>query len=366
MTDPVRNEYAPDFVSPPGATLAEILGERGMTQADLAERMGRPKKTISEIVTGKAAITPETALQLERVLGISATFWNARESNYRESLARAEENAQLAKYTLWVRSFPLSSMTKVYGVPQSRDPVDRVREVLGFFGVASVEQWKTMVDAQQTRLRAPNGLRAKTPALAAWLRQGEILGQQKSCVSYNPEAFRSALAEVRAQTRERPEVFSTHVQDLCARSGVAVAFVPEISGVHVSGAARWLSSTKALIQLSLRYRTDDQLWFSFFHEAAHLLLHGKRQVFVDVDSSETPEEREADRFAADLLIPPERYAAFRSEGNFSKASITRFAKAIGIAPGIVVGRLQHDRLLAFSQCNELKRRLEWTAEDKAS
>ena len=83
MSNVIQNQYTPDYVSPPGETLQEVLEERGMSQAELAERTGRPKKTINEIINGKAAITPETALQLERVLGIPASFWNNRERRYR-------------------------------------------------------------------------------------------------------------------------------------------------------------------------------------------------------------------------------------------------------------------------------------------
>ncbi|MEY2914970.1 MAG: hypothetical protein RLZZ184_4279 [Cyanobacteriota bacterium] len=97
MESKIQNRYNPDYVSPPGDTLLEVLEHRGMTQAELAERTGRPKKTINEIIKGKAAITPETALQLERVFNIPASFWNNRERHYREFLAQKEEKKRLAK-----------------------------------------------------------------------------------------------------------------------------------------------------------------------------------------------------------------------------------------------------------------------------
>src|SRR5688500_5038353 len=108
-----RNEYRPDFVAPPGDTLAETLEMHGMTQAALAERMGRPKKTISEIVNGKAELTVETALQLERVLGVSADFWVALERNYRAWLAREAESERLVKETSWLKKFPVKEMVRL-------------------------------------------------------------------------------------------------------------------------------------------------------------------------------------------------------------------------------------------------------------
>jgi addiction module HigA family antidote len=86
MTNTTENTYTPDFISPPGETLAEILEEKNMSQSELAQRMGRPKKTINEIIKGKAEITINTSLQIQLVLGTPASFWIERERLYRESL----------------------------------------------------------------------------------------------------------------------------------------------------------------------------------------------------------------------------------------------------------------------------------------
>lgn len=89
------NHFVPDYAIPPGETLLDTIEALGMSQAELSERTGRPKKTINEIINGKAPITPDTALQLERVLGVSAAFWNNLGKNYRETLARLAEQERL-------------------------------------------------------------------------------------------------------------------------------------------------------------------------------------------------------------------------------------------------------------------------------
>jgi len=147
---------------------------------------------------------------------------------------------------------------------------------------------------------------------------------------------------------------------------VAVVFVPELPRTRVSGATRWLTPTKALIQLSFRYKTADHLWFSFYHEAAHILLHQKRPIYLDLleGPRETvgPEEKDADAFARHKLIPPDALRRFVSaHAFFSRAAIRGFAQAVDIAPGIVVGRLQHDGLLPHSHCNDLKRKIDLAA-----
>jgi Zn-dependent peptidase ImmA (M78 family) len=133
----------------------------------------------------------------------------------------------------------------------------------------------------------------------------------------------------------------TQVTELCAKAGVAVIFVPEIPGTRTCGATRWLTPTKAMIMLSLRYKTEDHLWFTFFHEAAHILLHGKREVFLEDDDEVSEDvrakEEEADWFASDFLIPPEAFRRFHPRGaHISHEDIIEFAQQLGIAPGIVV------------------------------
>ncbi len=280
MASTVRNEYVPDVVSPPGETLQDVLEERDLSQTDLADRTGRTKKTINEIIKGKAPITPETALQIEKVLGIPAAFWDNREMAYRAYLARKAENDRLKQQVFWIRELPYREMTRKGWVPESPDNIERVRALLSFFAVASREQWQEVAIRPQASFRRSKKHESDPGALSAWLRQGEVQASQLECGVFNRQAFLETLAKARRLTLESPEAFGPALQDRCGRCGVAVVFVPELRRLPVWGATRWLSPGRALIQLSLRYKTDDHLWFTFFHEAAHILLHNKRDVFV--------------------------------------------------------------------------------------
>jgi HTH-type transcriptional regulator/antitoxin HigA len=367
MSNAIQNQYTPDYVSPPGETLQEILEERGISQAELAERTGRPKKTINEIINGKAAITPETALQLERVLGIPASFWNNRERQYREALALIEEEKCLQEQLTWLDQIPVKAMIKLRWIQQYRNKVEQLREVLNFFAVASPEQWEGIWCSTHVHFRKSQAFQSEPGAIAAWLRQGEIKAAEIPCATYDANKFKEALLQVRTFTMQPPEIFQPELVRLCAETGVAVVFIQELPKTRASGATRWLRPHKALIQLSIRYKTDDHLWFAFFHESAHILLHGKRDVFLEGKSVAAVEdlmkEEEANKFAADILIPPMELKRFLVSGQQrSKVGIEQFAAEIGVAPGIVVGRLQHDGILPPSHCNELKRRFEWECE----
>ena len=357
--------FAPDYRIPPGTTLREVLDWLGLSQSALAERAGRPKKTINEIVQGKAAITPETALQLERVLGIPASFWSNLERSYRAAQARDDERARLAQYVSWLDTLPVKAMVKRGWIRPQVDRLEQVREVLSFFGVAFPGAWDEVCTQARraTALRQGKSKQVDFGAVAAWLRRGEIQGRTDRCSRYDQDKFRRTLDYLRSLTTCPPKKFCPEIQSHCAAAGVAVAFVPELPRLRIFGAARWLSPDKALIQLSFYYKREDQLWFSFFHEAAHILLHGRRDLFIDLDASTADkDEKEADRFAQNHLIPAQAYAHFVARGHFSSLSVEGFARRIGIAPGIVVGRLQHDRLVNYNRLNHLRRRLEWSAD----
>jgi HTH-type transcriptional regulator/antitoxin HigA len=360
MTEAIRNQYTPDYVSMPGETLQEVLELRGMSQAELAERTGRPKKTINEIIKGKAAITPETALQLELVLGIPASFWNSREQHYREALARERGREHLEAVGDWLKDIPYRAMVSRGWIPEKREKSQQIQEVLRFFGVATPASWDEVWRGAQAEFRRSKAFKSEPGATAAWLRKGELAAQRIQCPQYDAARFKEVLRSIRAMTHDLPRTFPSVVIRECSAAGVRAVFLPELPGTRVSGATRWLNQTSPLIQLSLRYRTDDHLWFTFFHEAGHILLHGKRDAFLEGDEQEQNEkELEADSFAREWLIPEKQYRAFRRLGACSCAAISRFAYQLGIAPGIVVGRLQHDDVLPPTHCNDLKRRVDW-------
>ncbi|HTK11458.1 MAG TPA: HigA family addiction module antitoxin [Ktedonobacteraceae bacterium] len=367
MVNSLQNEYHPDSVSAPGETLSETLNSLEMSQTELARRMGRPVKTINEIIQGKAAITAETALQLEQVLRIPASFWLKREQQYREFLARLAEAQRLTLWTEWLKAFPVREMARRGWIPPCDSKPQQVLESLRFFGVASPEAWREVWEHQAVKYRKSTLFKSNFEAVTVWLRQGEIAAQEVETKPYNASAFSDVLKHIRALTVKPVDFLEGELGRLCAEAGVAVVFVQELPGTGICGAARWLTPTKALVQLSLRYKTDDQLWFTFFHEAGHILLHGKRQVFLDLEidpqSGDEP-ENQANTFSADMLVDPSEWHQFVARRSYlKKVNIRAFAQKVGIAPGIVVGRLQHEKRLPFTHCNDLKRRLEWNVEE---
>jgi HTH-type transcriptional regulator / antitoxin HigA len=364
MTKPIH--YEPDYAVPPGDSLAELLDDRGMSQAELARRTGLSAKHINLILKGSATITPVTALKLERVLDIPARIWSALEMNYQGHLSRLEEAKSLEEHVGWASKPLIKELVTRGFIERSADGVGQLRELLKFFGVATVDAWNT-VWRESAPLAAYRLAKqdADPAALAAWMRIGEIHAAAVETELFDRESFHAALREARALTRVAdPNVWFPQLQEICRRAGVVVIIEKELPGARVNGVARWLSPTKALIQLSARYLRDDILWFTFFHEGAHLSLHGKRSgprdippTFVDTKDSSGRAEEEADFFAADLLIPASHTSRLRSMKSLNE--VTLFAAELGISPGIVIGRLHHEELKAPSWGAGLIVRYKW-------
>lgn len=366
MDNTALNQYEPDYVVLPGEVLEYELEIRGMSKAELAKRTGISEKHIIAIIKGKgtAKITPETAIKLERALGMPVEYWLNLEAHYQETRARLAEAEALEKDLDWLKRIPVTAMAKMGWLTKHKDKKDQLEEVLKFFGIASVDHWEDLWPKLAVAYRQHNKHEVYPEAVSAWLRKGELDAAAIPTQPYDKAAFRQALDDVRKLGAETdPAKFIPALQKRCAEAGVAVVFVPCLPKTGVSGATRWVNPDKAIIQLSLRYKTNDHLWFTFFHEAGHILLHGKKELFIEGrNGMDAEKEEEANRFAEHELIPKKAFNQFIAGGIFNNIAIRHFAKEVGIAPGIVVGQLQHKKLLRPFHCNELKVSYEWAHE----
>lgn len=356
--------FAPDWALPPGESILDLAQERGWTQAELAQRLGYSEKHISQLINGKVPVSVDAAQRLERVLGSTMDFWLALETNYRKHKARLEAAARHASWASWLDQLPIKDLRDCGAIVNLRNDAKHkpalVEACLRFFGVASPDDWRKHYGSMQMAFRRSRVDQSNIGAIAAWLRLGEQLAEKLDGPKYNKGRFEKALSEIRTLTCSPPETFEPQMRQLLHQAGVMQVLVPSIRRAHVSGVARWLGPTRPLIQLSLYGKTNDKFWFTFFHEAAHILLHAsnleeKKHIFLDdpgTDHGSDPREQEANQWAADLLIP-ERYTQLLPTLR-SKAAVIDFAQQIGIHPGIVVGRLQHERFIKPSWMNDLK------------
>ena len=364
--------FQPVSVGRPGDIVLEYLDSMSWTQKDLALRTGITPKSISEVCNGKARITPSTALAFEKALGRPAHFWLNLQTRYEEALARQEEREKSKAWLDWARNFPLAEMKKRGWLPKGRGA--NAADLLRYLGVSSPDSWDDVWTAQhvayrQTRLSEPNDY-----AISAWLRAVELRAEDVDVQDFEEKTLLEVLSDIKACTRLEIDEALSKAEQTLSRCGVALVIVPALPKTGISGCTRWVSKKKAIVAITLRYKWDDQIWFTLFHELGHVLLHRKKHSFILdnpedqlTDSVVDPEmqavEEEANRFAADVLIPPKLLQEFLSFGVLESEYIEQFAEAIGIAPGIVVGRLQRDGFLEPFMGNALKQRAHWSYAD---
>lgn len=353
--------FTPDWVTSPGDTILDVIEEKGWTQAELAQRLGFSPKHVNQLIKGKVPLTEEAAIRLERVLGSTVGFWLAREARYRERCARLEAAQKHAGWVAWLDSLPIKEMMTVGGITKRRleakSKPGLVEDCLRFFGVASPREWAAHYLTMQASFRRSRKEQSDIGAISAWLRMGEQEAEKQDVPKYDRARFETALAEIRTLTVLEPKAFEPRLRALFHGAGVSFVILPAIPKAHVSGVARWLNPYRPLIQLSLYGKTNDKFWFTLFHEAAHVLLHAdeKKSVYLDdpnQSTSDSLEEQQANDWAGNFLIPKNRKPELASLR--TKAAVREFAQQIGIHPGIVVGRLQHDGFIARSWMNDLR------------
>ena len=348
--------FEPDFAVPPGESLAEVMASLDMNQKELAKRLELTEQTLIRIFKGEQPISYATANRLELVTGVPARFWNNLEAEYREQLAKLDERQRLAAGIEWLASIPVKELIARGSIEEQPDKVSQLRETLKFYGVGSIAAWSEIWAKPAVAARRSPCFETHPGIASAWIRQGEIQAHKVECKPYDKARFKEALQEIRGLTRESAEVFEPEMKRLCAESGVAVALVREMKRVPWSGATKWLTPNKAMILLCLRGKGEDKFWFSFFHEAGHVLHDSKKDLLINDGSHDDPREERANQFASEILIPEkynETIAAFRS-----RAEVVQFADELGIAPGIVAGRYQY-LTGRWDYFKDLIRTLEW-------
>ncbi len=359
-------EIYSDLPIPPGEFLEEVLEDLGMGKDELAKRMNRPPAKLSAIFRGDKAITPDTALQLEKVTGVSANIWTGLESEYRLTLARLQEQTEQLKRkkeTPLITKFCYNELAKLGYIERKSKPTEKVEELQKYLGVTSlanldnIRRYQTLFKQNISRNH-----RISPEALISWLRIGETEAYKIETNQFNAAKLNSLISKLRKMTTKSPEKFQREIVKKFSDAGVALIIVPHLPKTCAHGASFWLNKNKAVLMITIRGRWADMFWFSLLHELGHILLHSKQQVFIESDEVDfivQELEDESNKFASDNLISSTEYENFIEQGKFYKKDILCFAKKIIIHPGIVVGRLQHDNKIPPSWHNDLRERYFW-------
>ena len=351
------------LLSCPGDTIQENIDYIGMSQAELAMRMGRSKEKLNEIIKGKAAITQDTAIKLEYVLSIPFDFWLELERKYQEEVLAIEKMEFLEHCLGWLKKFPISKMKKLSILPQIKNKELLVDALLRFFRVASPIEWGDVYSNLPLAFKIDTKFHAEKEAISVWLRYGEIQSEKVNVKCFDKKGFKENLYVAKQIAYEHPIDWQAKLQDFCANYGVALVYTPCISKAPIYGATRWIKGNSTpLLQITDRKKDGNAFWFTFFHECGHIILHGKKDIFLEgVENIRQDElkERQADDFAGELLIPKNELAEMVNSGDFTVSNIKKFSKKFSIHAGVLVSQLQRIGKVEYNNMalNSLKQKI---------
>jgi len=351
-----QKQYIPDSIVHAGEILEEKIAEMGMSIKEFALRTEKPQQTILAVIKGESAITNEMALKFETVTQIPFSYWMSHQLKYDELKTRKKFKTAIKDAEPWAKKFPYTEMAKNYRLPETKKLEEKTQNLFHFFAIASHNAWENLYLKSDLKTAAYASLKhtQEPHAISAWLRQGEIQATKVAAPKYDKAVFKGILPKIKKVMEEHPHDYFDQLKALCLRAGVKLVFTPKLPKVPINGSTRWLNDTP-LIQLTARYRQNDKFWFTFFHEAGHILLHGKKYISLEnIDFSEADQnkEQEAHRFAEEWTFSKQLEKELLKRESITIDDVLEFAKKDKTHPAMIIGRLQHLTILHFSQGKE--------------
>ena len=345
------NERKPAEVFPPGETIRDELEARGWTQMDLAEILGVSITGINEILNDRRGITAETAKGLAEAFGTSAQSWLNLDARYR--LGSAEPRPGTKLRSLIYSKAPVREMIKRQWIDGSTNPEVLASTVCKFLGISSLDQDpRPFVHA--ARKATPYG--ESSPSQVAWLcRVAQLAPAVSVSGPYHGARLPELVEKLRVLVPNVPDM--RRVARLLADYGIRFVVVQPLEGSKIDGVTYWLNKTSPVIALSLRYGKLHNFWHNLLHEMGHVKNNdGMAEVVVDSDisfedESLPPNERAANKFAVETLIPANELEGFinRVGPAYSLQRIQGFASRVGVHPAIVIGHLAYRGEITWSR-----------------
>jgi HTH-type transcriptional regulator/antitoxin HigA len=358
-------ERTPAEVFSPGELIKDEIEARGWSQIELAEVLGRPGRLISELIAGKRAITPETAKGLGEAFGTGAQFWMNMESSYQLSKVKGDGSNTVSRRAKLYEMAPVKEMVRRQWIKPT-DNIDVLeKSVCSFLG-------KPSLDAPLPQLahaaRKSSSYDDLSSSEGAWLCRVRQLAALMTVKTFSEAGFTTAVNLLKQMLRDAEAL--RQVPGILAEAGVRFLIVETLPATKIDGVCLWLDSNSPVIALSLRFDRIDAFWHTLLHECAHIKhkdgLTG--EIFLDIDlvgddsepsSTKPPIELRADDFASNFSIPKAELDGFisRVKPLFSKTRIQGLAAKLNIHPGLVVGQLQHRRMIPYSHSREMLSRV---------
>jgi len=343
----------------PGYYVAEIIEDMGVTQAEFAVRMGTTSKTVSQLVNGQANISNDLAQKLSTMLGTSIEFWLNLQTAFDEKVIEINKAKATDEQAEIVAVIDYSYFVKLVNLPVARTVREKIDNLCSFFRIADLRILRQNDFLVNFRTGIATVEDKNIINSRAWLQTALNVAARIETAPFNADKLKAYIPEIRTMTLQDPDVFLPRLREIFSECGVAFVLLPYLKNSGINGAVKWINQDRVVLAMNDRRLNADTFWFSLFHEIKHVLQQKTKTVFVSSSKQEMKAmdeklEEEADIFAQNTLIPIRDYRQFAPSRYTSDAEIIAFAMKIGIHPGVVAGRLQHDHIIAPNRCSALK------------
>ncbi|TDO58218.1 HTH-type transcriptional regulator/antitoxin HigA [Kribbella sp. VKM Ac-2571] len=330
-----------DYGVTPGELLRLEIRARGLSQADLAARAGVSAKHLNQVVQDAVPLSADTALRLERALGIPAVILTQADAINQANKQRAKAHAALTEHRTWFAEFPRNVLLQHHIITAGSAIETQIEELLEFFGVAEPKAYDTVYADTVLSFRRAQQWSANPHATSLWLRLAERKADGLDVAPYDKARFSALLTELPTLTVAPLKESFQVLQTRCAGAGVAVVYTPSIEGTRASAAVRWLGPERPLIALTDRGKYEDSLWFSFFHESGHIVLHPRRKSVIELEGADDEDggETAANNFAKTTILQGRIRQLIKLE---SREEVVAFAAEVGIHPGLAAAIRAYD------------------------
>lgn len=351
-----------DLIIHPGETIADVLEDRGITQAELASRAGVSPAYVSNVIAGKKGISANFAMGLEYALGVPKSFWLNLQANYEAELLEINEEQTITEEERRARE-DLKDVVKYLrqrGMMPVREKKDdsilSLRKVLQISNIANLNE---MIPAGAFRMAANAAVNQNV--LGAWIRLCQLSGSDKTITArFHKKYTNNLIDEIKGVMCQEDTNIQRDLKTVMEKYGIDFSVVRNFRGAPVQGYISQKNDGIYQMVLTIRGAFADIFWFSLFHEIGHIVNGdiGKNFKFID-DGSDCDKEAAADLFASTMLLSPESYKRFIQRNDFSIEAICRYADSQNVMPYIVIGRLQKEEYLDYREYSNYKLRYKW-------
>ena len=348
----------------PGYYVNEIIEALETTQKEYAKRLEVSEKILSQLINGQTSLSKELALKLSLATNISIGAWLNLQMEYERRTLEEQKEQELKTETAYLKILDYKYFVNNGFVLECRSKLEQVKNLLKFLNIASFailerEDFLVCFRTATSRL-ALNRIICSN----AWVQIALNEALKIETDVYSEKKLRECLPKIRKMSSQSPQDFLPELRQICNRCGIALVLLPHLKNSGVNGATKWITNEKAMIAINARGKDADKFWFSFMHEIYHVLEKRVKKIMIAGEGErkdyDEALEKKCDNLSSEFWIPDREYRVFvhTNKGRFTENAIRRFSTVIDVHPGIVVGRLQHDKEIDFNQLNSLKEKYE--------